>query len=142
MKEAVARARQHTRARQRIASRVLCRWRQRLAEQAPGQRARAKELAQPINKPESIPRNIRKEMGETVAVGDDVTKPDRKDIQPKDVFTPTTKDMGVYNLAETGKDFKEDSVESNQGYDTVNNLSQYLIRTDGGGESGPKGKQS
>ncbi len=124
-----------------LASRVAFRFMVKLADQVPGQRGRAKKLTQPINKPKSIPRSLQKEMGETVAVGDEVVDPDRKDILPKDVFTPTTKDMGVYNLVETGRDFEEDCVEGNKGYETVNNLSQYLIRTEGGGEGGPEGKK-
>jgi hypothetical protein len=123
----------------RIALRVARRWIQ--GDQAKGQRGRARNLAQPINTPKSIPKSVRKDMGETVAVGDDVVKPDRKDIQPKDVFVPSTNNMGVLNLVETGKDFEESSVERNKGFETANNLSQYLIRTEGGGEGGPEGKQ-
>ena len=123
----------------KLTARVVDRW--KLADQAKGQRSRVRTLTQPINKPKSIPRRVQKENGETTATGDETVKPDRKDILPKDVFSPTTKDMGVYNLVETGKDFEEDRVEGNSGYETVNNLSQYLIRTDGGGEGGPKGKK-
>lgn len=124
----------------RIAQRVLRRWLQKLADQNPKHRSRARSLTQPINKPKSIPRRVQKEMGERMPTSDN-TKPDRKDIQPKDVFTPTTKDMGVLNLVETGKDFSEKQVRQDKGFDTANNLSQYLIRTEGGGEGGPEGKK-
>jgi len=125
----------------RIAARVVRRWLWKLADQASGQRKYVRDLSAPINPPKSIPKRLQREMGDAVAVGDETTRPDRRDIQPSDVFQSTTDNMGVLNLAETGKDFNEDPVERNKGYETVNNLSQYLIRTDGGGEGGPEGKQ-
>jgi hypothetical protein len=51
--------------------------------------------------------------------------------------------MNVRNLAETGKDLDtktQKQIQHDKGYDVVNNLSQYLIRTDGGGSGGPEGK--
>lgn len=122
-----------------IADRVVARWKG--ADQAPGQRKRVRKLVAPINPPKSIPKKVQREMAETVAVGDEVTEPDRRDIRPNDVFQSTTDTMGVLNLAQTGRDFENDKVERNKGYDTANNLSQYLIRTEGGGEGGPEGKK-
>lgn len=122
-----------------IVARVVTRWKK--ADQALGQRKRVRNLVTPINPPKSIPKKVQREMAETVAVGDDVVEPDRRDILPSDVFRPTTDNMGVLNLAQTGRDFRKDRVEKNKGYDTTNNLSQYLIRTEGGGEGGPEGKK-
>ena len=127
-----------------LALRVAARF-QRLADQPPGQRQRARRLTQPINKPKGIDRGIVKDFGETVAEGKDITEPDRRDIQPKDVFTPSPNHTGVLNLAETGKGLErviERQIPKDKGYDTVRNLSQYLIRTEGGGEGGPEGKKS
>ena len=125
----------------RIASRVLHRWLQKLADQVPGQRKRVQDMTNPINPPKGVSMDVRREVGQVRTEGDDVTKSDRKDIQPKDVFYPTRGNVGVQNLVETGKGFSEKQVENNKGFDTVKNLSQYLIRTEGGGEGGPEGKK-
>jgi hypothetical protein len=114
-----------------------------LADQAPGARSKARKDTQPVNKPDGISREIQRENGKT----DPDATPDqaplnRKDIQPKDVFTPAPKDTGVLNLVETGKDLQraiDDEVPENKGYDVVRNLSQYLIRTEGGGGAEPVG---
>jgi hypothetical protein len=53
--------------------------------------------------------------------------------------------MGVRNFAETGKDLQkalDRQIPKDKGYDTVRNLSQYLIRTQGGGGTKPEGKES
>lgn len=125
-----------------LALRVAARWLK--ADQPPGQRDHARKLTQPINKPKGIKRQIQKDHGRTEDKGDEKVKPDRRDIQPKDVFSPTPKDTGVLNLVETGKDLSQPldkQVPKDKGYETVKNLSQYLIRTEGGGEGGPEGKE-
>lgn len=125
-----------------IALRVAARWIQ--GDQPPGQRQHAKELTQPINRPKGIDRQVVRDFGKTKEKGDETVKPERKDIRPKDVFTPTPRDVGVKNLVDTGKDLSkaiDTQVPKDKGYDVVRNLSQYLIRTEGGSGGGPEGKQ-
>jgi hypothetical protein len=126
-----------------LAQRVAARWLRKQADQAPGQRGKARQLTQPINKPKGVSRQVVQEFGTTKEEGEDTTLPDRRDIRPKDVFTPTPKDVGVKNLVDTGKDLSkalDQQVPKDKGYETVNQLSQYLIRTEGGGEGGPEGR--
>lgn len=75
---------------------------------------------------------------------DETVEPNGRDILPKDVFNLTPNNGGVLNLAQTGKDLQnaiQKKVPRDKGYDTVYNLSQYLIRTEGGGRSDPAGSQ-
>ena len=126
-----------------VALRVAARF-QRVADQAPGARQRARVLTQPINKPRGIDRAIVKDNGNLMGGHSDTIDPDRRDITPKDVFTPTPNNTAVLNLAQTGHGLEkalEKQVPKDKGYDTVKNLSQYLIWTDGGGEGGPQGKK-
>lgn len=126
-----------------VAGLVAARYLKKLADQPPGQRRRVRQLTQPINKPRGVSRQVVREFGTTKDKGEETTKPDRRDIQPKDVFTPSPKDVGVLNLVDTGKDLSkalDKQVPKDKGYDTVSNLSQYLIRTEGGGEGGPEGR--
>jgi hypothetical protein len=126
------------------ARRVVARYLQRLADQPAGARQEARKNTQPINKPKGIERSIQKENGESKTKGEDIMKSDKRDIQPKDVFPSLPKNTAVRNFAETGKDLSkalDRQVPKDKGYETVYNLSQYLIRTDGGGEGGPKGKK-
>lgn len=114
----------------------------RTANQAPGARQEAKKLTHPINKPKGIDPDIVAEHARGVSHRQDGAKPERKDIRPEDVFAGTPAQMGVRNFAETGKDLQkalDKQVPKDKGYATVNNLSQYLIRTDGGGGTKPVG---
>ena len=61
-----------------------------------------------------------------------------------DVFNPSPKDVGVLNLVETGKDLSkalDEQVPKDKGHGLIDNLSEYLLRTQGGGEGGPEGKK-
>ena len=121
-----------------MALRVAARF-QRMAESP---RQHAKELTHPINKPKGIETAIVREHGRSVNHRQDTVKPEHRDIQPEDVFAGTPDQMGVRNLAETGKDLKkvlENQVPKDKGHDSVSNLSQYLIRTEGGGGAKPAG---
>lgn len=121
---------------ERVVTAFLC---QRLADQAPGARQKARKNTTPINKPKGIDRDIVRENGASKTKGEDVVKPQSKDITPKDVFTPTPNNTGVLNLVQTGKDLSKalaTQVPKDKGYDVVKNLSQYLIRTEGNGEEG------
>ena len=121
----------------RIARRVVARF---LAAETPGQHA--KELTHPINKPKGIEKSIVEEHGRSVDERQDTIDPARKDIRPEDVFAGTPDQMGVRNYAETGKDLQkaiDNQVPKDKGYAAVRNLSQYLIRTEGGGSAKPVG---
>jgi len=109
---------------------------QKRANQHPGARQDAKKLTHPINKPKGIDKDIVSEHARGVNHREDTVKPDRCDIRPEDVFAGTPSQMGVRNLAETGKDLQkvlDRQVPKDKGYDAVSNLSQYLISTNGGG---------
>lgn len=124
-----------------LARRVVARFLQ--ADQPPGARQDAKHLTHPVNKPRGIALDIVREHGRGVAdPHEETVKPDRRDIRPEDVFAGTPDQMGVRNFAETGKDLSkalDRQVPRDKGYDTVSNLSQYLIRTEGGGGTPPVG---
>jgi len=109
----------------------------RFANQAPGARQEAKKLTHPINKPKGIDTDIVKEHGRSIEDHfEETTPPDRRDIRPEDVFAGTPAQMGVRNFAETGDDLQKaihKQIPKDKGYDAVRNLSQYLIRTEGGG---------
>lgn len=118
---------------------------QRLADQAPGARSEARKLTQPINPPHGVGRTIVKENGMVLDDGNDETvSPNKRDITPKDVFTPTPDSTGVRQFAETGKDLSRalsKQVPKDKGHDAVSNLSQYLIETEGGGGAAPAGRK-
>lgn len=135
-----------------IALRVASRFRMRLAvtlrflaDQPKGERKRVQDLTKPINRPKGIKPDIVRENARGVSEHkEDSTKPDRRDIRPEDVFHGTPNQMSVRNLAETGKDLEkplDKQIPKDKGYDAVRNLSQYLIRTDGGGGAEPAGKK-
>lgn len=112
--------------------RVAARFQRRLADQPPGARQHAKKLTKPVNSPKGISREIVRENGEQMLPDAEIN---RRDIQPKDVFNLTPNNGGVLNLVQTGKDLQtaiDRSVPRDKGYDVVYNLSQYLIRTEGG----------
>lgn len=105
-------------------------------------RSDARLLTHPINKPRGITPAIVNDHGESILTHiDNTVKPARKDIRPEDVFAGTPNQMGVRNLAETGKGLEKaiDKIIKDKGHDAVSNLSQYLIRTEGGGGAKPAG---
>lgn len=124
--------------------RVAARFQMKVADQPAGQRQKAKDLTHPINKPKGIAKDIVDEHGRGISFPHDHhMKPDRRDVRPEDVFAGTPDQMGVRNFAETGKDLQnaiDRQIPKDKGYDTVRNLSQYLIRTEGGGGTEPEGK--
>ena len=113
------------------------------AEQQPGQRKNVQEMVSPINKPRGIDRGIINDHGQLMEEGiDETVKPNRRDIRPEDAFAGTPNQMGVLNLAETGRDLSKvlrTQIQKDKGYNVVRNLSQYLIRTEGGGGAEPVG---
>jgi hypothetical protein len=119
----------------RVAARFL------QADQAPGMRKEVKELVQPVNRPKGIDRDIARQHGKPMSEGnDEITKPDRRDLRPEDLFSPKPNQIGVRNFAETGKDLSraiKTQIPKDKGYDAVRGLSQYLIETGGGGGAKP-----
>jgi hypothetical protein len=111
------------------------------ADQPPGMRKEVKDLTEPANHLKGIDRQLAREHGQTMDLGiEDKVKPQRRDIRPEDVFHPKPDQVGVLNLAETGKDLSKairTQVPKDKGYAVVNNLSQYLIETKGGGGADP-----
>ena len=128
-----------------LALRVAARHQRLLvADQPPGERKRDQDLTKPINKPRGIEKSIVDEHARGVDHRNDLVPPDRRDIRPEDVFHGTPSQMNVRNLAETGKDLDDktkNQIKKDKGYDTVKNLSQYLIRTEGGGGTEAEGKK-
>lgn len=115
-----------------------------LANQAPGQRQRSKKLTRPINAPRGIDKAIVKDNGKTTPAVEEAAAQNKRDIRPADVFSPTPNVMGVRNLAETSKDQSKvlkNQVKKDKGYGVVNQLSQYLIQTSGGGGEKPVKKK-
>ena len=122
--------------------RVVARFLQ--ADQPPKARQEAVRHTHPINKPRGIDKDIVTEHARGVDHRQDMVKENKRDIRPEDVFAGTPDQMGVRNLAETGRDLQkalDKQVPKDKGYATVYNLSQYLIRTEGGGGTKPVGKQ-
>ena len=112
-----------------------------VADQPPGQRRKDKALVKPVNPPKGIDRSLAKEHGKPMEEGhDDTVTPDRRDLRPEDLFVPKPNQIGVLNLAQTGKDLSKairKQIPNDKGYDVVHNLSQYLIETQGGGGADP-----
>lgn len=111
------------------------------ADQLPGQRKKVEDMILPVNKPLGILKHIINDHGQRMDQGIDEFAPhNRKDIRPEDAFAGTPNQMGVLNLAETGRDLSKvlrTEIQKDKGYDVVRNLSQYLIRTEGGGGADP-----
>lgn len=101
-------------------------------------------MVTPINRPKGIDRALVKDHGSLMEEGhDDTVDPHRRDIRPQDVFSPKPNQIGVLNLAQTGKDLAQaikTQIPKDKGYATVRNLSQYLIETGGGGGTKPMGQ--
>lgn len=126
---------------------------QRYADQPAGARQDAKNLTKPVNAPKGISRETIQNYVTTEDDGNDETiKPNQRDIQPKDVFQPRPRHMNVLDLARKGwpgnaSDYDDmdhalrNQIPNDRGWDTVKNLSQYLVRTEGGGGTKPVGKK-
>lgn len=117
----------------------------KIADQAPGQRAKDTKNTKSVNPLRGIDKGLVKDNARTEDdhIEETVT-PNRRDIQPKDVFSPGPSSINVLNFAETGKDQDKalrNQVPNDKGWDTVKNLSQYLIRTEGGGGTPAVGKK-
>ena len=123
-----------------LARRVVARY--MAATNPPAARQEAVQHTHPINKPKGIDKDIVLEHARGVNHREDTVKPGRRDIRPEDVFAGTPAQMGVRNFAETGRDLQRaltKQIPHDKGYATVSNLSQYLIRTEGGGGTKPVG---
>ena len=119
----------------RLALKVVDRFLRKQADRLPGQRELVRKRTRPVNDPKGISSDIIREEGKSRDVGESVSRPDPKDVQPSDVFSPPLpRDVSIRNLMETGQDLTEGverQIEKGKGYQSLNNLSQYLIETEG-----------
>lgn len=108
-------------------------------------------MTNPINPargiaPGTVKEHVRTE-GETF---DEQIDPHTRDILPEDVFTAKPRNMNVLDYVRKGwpgnsatyQDMEHATrvqVREDKGYDAVSNLSQYLVRTEGGGGAGAVG---
>jgi len=123
---------------------------QRLADQPSGARRETKELVTPINKPKGFSRETVKDYAKTEEVTPESLKPNRRDLRPQDVFKPLPKNVNVLDYVNKGwpgdsTDYQDmgkainKQIPKDKGYETVSDLSQYLIETQGGGDTPPVG---
>lgn len=137
-----------------IVVRVAARFQKKLADQPAGARQDAARAVRPINRPKGIGRETVEEYVRTEDDGNDETiNPTRTDIQPEDVFQPKPRHMNVLDYVNKGwpgiADDYEDmthaikkEIPNDRGSETVYNLSQYLVRTQGGGGTPALGTKS
>jgi hypothetical protein len=126
-----------------IVFRVAARFQKR-AGQPPDAKDEAFRLTNPINPPRGIAPGTVKEHVRTEETIDEQVDPHHRDIIPEYVFTPKPKNMNVLDYVRKGwpgnsatyQDMEHATrvqVRDDKGYDAVSNLSQYLVRTEGGG---------
>jgi len=126
-----------------IVFRVAARFQKRAAQPADA-KDDALRLTSPINPARGIAPSTVKEHVRTETDIADQVEPDHRDILPEDVFTPKPRNMNVLDYVRKGwpgdsatyQDMTkalEHQVPKDKGYHTVFNLSQYLVRTEGGG---------
>lgn len=100
-------------------------------------RSKAKDSVKPVNRLKGVDRGTLS----GYAKSEEEPK-SKKDIRPQDVFFPKPDQVGVLNLAQTGQDMTkaiDKQIPKDKGYETVGQLSQYLIETKGGGNTPPVG---
>ena len=135
-----------------IVLRVAARFQKR-AGQPPDAKDEAFRLTNPINpargiSPSTVKEHVRTE-GETF---DGQVDPHHRDITPEDVFTAKPRNMNVLDYVRKGwpgnsatyQDMEHATrvqIREDKGYDAVSNLSQYLVRTEGGGGAGAAGEK-
>jgi hypothetical protein len=136
-----------------IVVRVAARF-QKWADQPPKARQDAKKAIRPINKPKGMGRETVKEYVRTEDdYNNETVDPKRTDIRPEDVFVPKPKNMNVLDYVNKGwpgtaGDYEDmghaidTQIPKDRGHETVYNLSQYLIRTEGGGGTPALGTKS
>lgn len=126
-----------------LAIKVAARFQQRQADA--DARPNARKLTNPINPPHGITKKIVDDNASLMNPDqENASTPARNDVRPEDVFNLSPNSGGVLNLVQTGNDLQHainKQVPKDKGYDTVKNLSQYLIRTDGGGGTPPAGRR-
>jgi hypothetical protein len=133
-----------------MALRVTARF-EKQADGAAGARKDTKELVKPINNPKGITKSTIKDSVTTQTKGEEVTKPDSRDLRPQDVFQPKPVNINVRSLVDEAWPGVSDDysgmekairkqIPKDKGYATVKNLSQYLVETGGGGGTKPVGK--
>jgi hypothetical protein len=120
----------------KVATRFL-----RRADQVPGARKDTRDLVFPINSQKGISKSVVKNNAKSESGREDQIKPDSKDIRPSDVFNANANNVMMLNYVVNGyRDMEKaihNQIPKDKGYDTVKNLSQYLIETGGGGGTKP-----
>jgi hypothetical protein len=123
----------------------------RFAAQAPGARKETRDKVFPINSQKGISKDVIKGNAVTESKREDQVDINRKDIQPADVFNANANNVVMLNFTQKGwpgvaDDYQDmekairKQIPKDKGYDTVKNLSQYLIETRGGGGTKPAGR--
>ena len=137
-----------------IVVRVAARFMRKVADQPAGARQDAAKAFKPINKPKGISHETVKEYIRTEDdYNQETVEPKRTDIQPKDVFQPKPRNMNVLDYVKKGwpgtpggySDMThaiKHEIPNDRGHETVYNLSQYLVRTEGGGGTPALGTKS
>jgi hypothetical protein len=132
--------------------RVAARFQKR-AGQPPDAKAEAYRLTKPINPARGIsPKTVEEHVRTETGTFDEQVDPHHRDITPEDVFTPKPKNMNVLDYVRKGwpgnsstyQDMEHATrvqVREDKGYDAVSNLSQYLVRTEGGGGARAVGEE-
>lgn len=122
---------------------------QKRAAQPPDAKDEAYRLTKPINPARGIaPATVKEHVRTDIGVHQ--VEPDHRDILPEDVFTAKPRNMNVLDYVRKGWPGNSSSyqdmehatrvqVREDKGYDAVSNLSQYLVRTEGGGSAKPVG---
>jgi hypothetical protein len=115
------------------------------AAQPPDAKDEAYRNTKPINPPRGIsPGTVREHVRTETDTHDEQVDSHPRDITPEDVFTAKPRNMNVLDYVRKGwpgnsstyQDMEHATrvqVREDKGYDAVSNLSQYLVRTDGGG---------
>jgi hypothetical protein len=126
-----------------LAFRIAARF-QRNAAQPPDAKDEAFRLTSPINHAKGISQSTIKEHVWTEETIAEQVEPHHRDITPEDVFTAKPKNMNVLDYVRKGwpgnaSDYTDmehainTQIPEDKGHDAVSNLSQYLVRTEGGG---------
>lgn len=121
--------------------------------EAKGLRQEVHRLTKPINTPKGFSHETLKEYVKTEDIHDDTVVPFHTDVRPQDVFSPKPKNMAVLNYARHGWPGDASSytdmehatrvqIPKDKGHDAVSNLSQYLVRTEGGGSAEAVGQKT
>ena len=126
----------------------------RFLRQSSKVRQDAAKAVKPINRPKGMGRETVKDYVRTEDdYNEETVDPKKTDILPKDVFQPKPLNMNVLDYVNKGwpgtdEDYTDmqhaiqREIPKDRGYETVYNLSQYLVQTQGGGGTKALGTKS